>query len=482
MESYTFVVVGGGIAGVSCVEMLCHLRPDNRVLLITASQLVKAVANVSQLTQILCSFDVEEQNYGEFSGKFPNLTVVQDTVLDILPESHQIRTDKGLTFHYEKLCLCHGARPRLLSDNEFVLGIRDTESVQVFQNKLKEASRVVIVGNGGIATELVHELKGVDVIWVIKDETISATFVDPGAGQFFLDSLQEGQTGGAPEVCKRMKYSSRDLAPNSSTCKGSALGPDWHRNIQTLGAKVESTARNVMVEFKSEVKRVLTRTEFQGCGLKESDKWQSARDWSVYIELDNGTVLGSDFVVSATGVTPNGDLISGHLFEQTPDLGIKVDDNFRTNVLDVFAAGDVCTTTWTNAPHWFQMRLWTQARQMGLHVGQCMNASLENRLQTLDFSFEMFTHVTKFFGYKVVLLGLFNGQTLNNEYEILLRITKGQEYVKTILKDGRMHGAILIGETDLEETFENLILNQMDLSSYGEDLLDPSVDIEDYFD
>lgn len=48
--------------------------------------------------------------------------------------------------------------------------------------------------------------------------------------------------------------------------------------------------------------------------------------------------------------------------------------------------------------------------------------------------------------------------------------------------DGRMHGALLIGETDLEETFENLILNQMDLSSYGEDLLDPSIDIEDYFD
>ena len=45
-----------------------------------------------------------------------------------------------------------------------------------------------------------------------------------------------------------------------------------------------------------------------------------------------------------------------------------------------------------------------------------------------------------------------------------------------------MEGAILIGETDLEETFENLILNQMDLSIYGEDLLDPNIDIEDYFD
>ena len=50
------------------------------------------------------------------------------------------------------------------------------------------------------------------------------------------------------------------------------------------------------------------------------------------------------------------------------------------------------------------------------------------------------------------------------------------------MQDGKMQGAVLIGETDLEETFENLILNQLDLSSYGEDLLNPDIDIEDYFD
>ena len=36
-----------------------------------------------------------------------------------------------------------------------MLSIRDTESVKVFQQKLKGARRVVVVGNGGIATELV---------------------------------------------------------------------------------------------------------------------------------------------------------------------------------------------------------------------------------------------------------------------------------------------------------------------------------------
>ena len=124
-------------------------------------------------------------------------------------------------------------------------------------------------------------------------------------------------------------------------------------------------------------------------------------------------------------------------------------------------------------------------------------------------------------------------------------VCTGKEYIKAILQNGRMVGAILIGETDLEvsviilfcyaqchmrvkvhaicnrclqlnfdtyfcsytclsynrlvylhlhvsswsiiffhvqETFENLILNQMDLSRFGESLLDPDIDIEDYFD
>ena len=43
-------------------------------------------------------------------------------------------------------------------------------------------------------------------------------------------------------------------------------------------------------------------------------------------------------------------------------------------------------------------------------------------------------------------------------------------------------GIVMLQLFSLQETFENLILNQLDLSRFGESLLDPSVDIEDYFD
>jgi hypothetical protein len=36
---------------------------------------------------------------------------------------------------------------------------------------------------------------------------------------------------------------------------------------------------------------------------------KAADQWNVYIELTNGKIFGVDFIVSATGVQPNGDLI-----------------------------------------------------------------------------------------------------------------------------------------------------------------------------
>lgn len=73
------------------------------------------------------------------------------------------------------------------------------------------------------------------------------------------------------------------------------------------------------------------------------------------------------------------------------------------------------------------MRLWSQARPMGSYAGLCMVASFLNEPSPmLDFSFELFTHVTRFFGFRVVLLGLFNGQKLEGQYEALVRVTKGE--------------------------------------------------------
>uniref|UniRef100_A0A665X886 Pyridine nucleotide-disulfide oxidoreductase domain-containing protein 1 n=1 Tax=Echeneis naucrates TaxID=173247 RepID=A0A665X886_ECHNA len=451
---FKFVVVGGGIAGVTCVE---------------------------QVSKTLEEFDVEERPSSVLEEKFPNLIVIHSAVKSLHTESHSVETADGRVFGYEKLCICSGGRPKLLTqENPHVLGIRDTDSAQEFQKRLSKAKRIVVVGNGGIALELVYEVEGCEVIWAVKDKAIGNTFFDAGAAQFLIPSLEVDK----PEKtapCKRPRYTTEEPAAGASQIftPGSALGPDWHEGIDLQGA--EQVSRRVSVEYQCEVEKIVTSEELH------NPQQQTLRlengSWPVYIQLTNGKTFGCDFVVSATGVVPNTEpFLHGNNFAQADDGGLQVNDQMMTSEPDVYAAGDVCTACWEHSPMWQQMRLWTQARQMGWYAGRCMVSHILSEPVELDFCFELFSHITKFFNYKVVLLGKFNGQGLGSNHELLVRCTKGHEYVKVVLSGGRMVGAVLIGETDLEETFENLILNQMDLTQYGEELLNPDIDIEDYFD
>eukprot|EP00092_Neocalanus_flemingeri_P008377 GFUD01009033.1.p1 GENE.GFUD01009033.1~~GFUD01009033.1.p1 ORF type:complete len:491 (+),score=165.10 GFUD01009033.1:159-1475(+) len=438
--------------------------------------MVKAVADISHLTKLLTNFNVVEREVKDWQEEHNGVKVVQGFVNGLNPEKKTISVDSFGEIGFKKLCICSGGSPKLISDSPYVLGIRDTESVVKFQEKLREASRVVVVGNGGIATEMVYELDNVEIVWAIKDTSISSVFVDPGAGEFFIKELNKEKDNASKPV-KRMKYTVR--GEDGVEFQGSALGPDWHKGFNTKGCE---RGKKTHVEFEVEVKQVLSKEEFKSRNLVQQkiDKFDE-KDFNAYVELSNGKVFGCDFVVSATGVVPCGDVFK-HVLNVNEEGAIVIDDTMRTSHPDIYAAGDVCSAGWTPAHHWMQMRLWTQARQMGMHAAKAMVTHADGEELELDFCFEMFAHVTKFFGHKVVLLGLYNGQKLDRQYEVLLRVTPGVEYVKTVMKDGRMQGALLIGETDLEETFENLILNQLDLTVYGEDLLDPNIDIEDYFD
>lgn len=223
---------------------------------------------------------------------------------------------------------------------------------------------------------------------------------------------------------------------------------------------------------------------------------------------------------------------------------ILVSNRFETSIADIFAAGDCChyqplptnseISSSLPSTHFFQMRLWTQARIMGTYVAQCMCKVEED--YGIDQHLELFAHVTRFFGYKVVLLGRYNAQGLGEkverivkrtlllnqdnsvcvkedegklskkpkveatayqenvgssssssgatscELEIWSRITPNKQFVKLVVYRGRIIGALLIGDTEMEEVFENLILNQLNISSLGQDILDPDLDLGDYFD
>ncbi|XP_063703133.1 pyridine nucleotide-disulfide oxidoreductase domain-containing protein 1 [Culicoides brevitarsis] len=461
----TCLIVGGGIAGVSCLETLSFLAPTAKIVLLTESPLIKAVTNISQVSKTLQKFDITEKEATSLSAD--TVLVIHDRLIRLETKSFKATTAKGVIIKYEHICLCTGARPKLIStDNPHVIGIRDTDSVIEFQKRIKTGKVMAIVGNGGIASEIVYEVKGIKIHWIVKDEHISSTFVDPGAAKFFQETLIESNaTEKETHVIKRMRYEQTNK--NNAPTKGAALGPDWHRSL-------ELTGNNLQEQNKVEI--------HYNCEVKDIQMNESSSEFPVKLTLTNNEVVECDLVVSATGVVPCIDYEIDVPLKFGPDGGIFVDDLMQTSANNVYAAGDICYAGWKYAPQWFQMRLWTQARQMGGMAAKTIAGKLNNEPVIADFCFELFGHVTQLFGYQVILLGNFNGQGLGDNYEILLRVTPKKEYIKFVLKEGKLQGALLIGDTDLAETCENLILNQLDLTPYGDDILDPNIDIEDYFD
>ncbi|KAH0617121.1 hypothetical protein JD844_028799 [Phrynosoma platyrhinos] len=322
-----FLVVGGGVAGVTCAERLAAEFPTEDILLVTASPVIKAVVNYRQVSRTLEEFDVEEQASSVLEKRYPNIKVIESAVKQLKSEEHD------------------------------------------FQKRLAKAKRIIIVGNGGIALELVK--------------------------------MEERATASSGKI-------------------GSALGPDWHEGLQLKGAK--ELSHKVHIEHLCEIKNTYLQEEFHQ-SQKVSFAFPKAQQEKRNVETDEE----EDYYQAATA--------HSSLVTNIPAHSLAAD----LNALAVTPLNHV------------------------LLIGR-------EYLTALD--------IQK----AVVLLGKYNAQGLGSDHELMLRCTKGQEYVKVVMQNGRMLGAVLIGETDLEETFENLILNQMDLSRYGEDLLDPNIDIEDYFD
>ncbi len=105
----------------------------------------------------------------------------------------KIICDDGSTYFYNKLCICSGASPKLIENSEYIIGIRDTETVSTLQHKLRGARQIMIVGNGGIATELVYEIENCKIIWAVRDKHISHVFFDSHAAKFFERKINQNK-------------------------------------------------------------------------------------------------------------------------------------------------------------------------------------------------------------------------------------------------------------------------------------------------
>lgn len=568
-DEFDCVVLGGGIAGVSCAEELARLAPAASILLVSASRSLRGVNGIVRVTHSVETFDVVERPIDFLAVEHPNVRARLGIARNLNPDARTLDVQDPETGVVQQVryrhscCVATGARPRTVVelDHPRIVTVRDAASVERLAHLLPDTTNVVVVGNGALAAELVEAVapRVARLCWAVRDSYLGRTFFDASASRFLADCIARDAIQAAAAEPSPSASSSAAASLSSNTTMtattttttaahstlGNALGPRWVdilgpisnktrrrvRLVEVGGAAPDTPSEPEAAHAHAEV-TVLTRLE-----LRSAAPAASGRLHALDLTWDDGsTLVDIDLLIVAAGVVPE---VTALGIDRTSiglgdDGGIAVTAQMQsTTHAALFAAGDVASVCpRKDAPNWFQMRLWSQARVMGALAGASMSRALPDTvrgrpsLSDLEieggYNMDLFAHCTSVFGRKVVLLGRFNGQGLD-EYDAVrailhrrispedtpvattataaatataavmtddrvsesadrvtlqVRETPGLEYAKLVIYGDRVVGAMLIGDTDLEEPCEHLITTGVRIDPATTNLLDADLDLD----
>lgn len=192
------------------------------------------------------------------------------------------------------------------------------------------------------------------------------------------------------------------------------------------------------------------------------------------VRLTSGDVFTCDLLGAAIGVRPQLDLAQGT--ELRVDRGLLVDEHLRTNVADVFAAGDCAQIydRWTGQ-HLLDV-LWPSAVAAGRAAGANMAGAKVAYHKGTPFN------ACLLFGLHITAVGQLGGGRDEAEVEVVQHMSRGSSEVwatrphgyasawvqdgpntlRLVLSDQRVVGALIVGEQSLADPLRDLIEWQVD--------------------
>lgn len=182
------------------------------------------------------------------------------------------------------------------------------------------------------------------------------------------------------------------------------------------------------------------------------------------VRLASGEVLRADLYIAATGVRPNIGWLEGSGI--AVNRGITVDDYLRTNLPDVYAAGDVVEARDRFTGESYVHAIFPNA----VRQGQVVAENLLGRETVYEGAESM--NSLKHLGLPVMAVGAMGG-----EEEVRWR--HGDAVRKVFLTDGRIVGFRLAGDVSAGGVLRSLLLRGDDVRHFGPRLADPRFGIAD---
>lgn len=161
------------------------------------------------------------------------------------------------------------------------------------------------------------------------------------------------------------------------------------------------------------------------------------------IRLDNGEEIPADAVLCSTGVRPDLTLYRGSPL--AINKGIVVDDHMRTNLPDVFAAGDIAEYNGV------VFGLWSAALEHGKIAGTNLAGGDMRYATPLMVSTLNLGNVK-----------LFSAGTVADP-DSVVSFREGNAFHRLFVKDGRVAGAVLTGDMGLMAKARNLVVQKAEV-------------------
>jgi pSer/pThr/pTyr-binding forkhead associated (FHA) protein/NADPH-dependent 2,4-dienoyl-CoA reductase/sulfur reductase-like enzyme len=329
-----------------------------------------------------------------------------------------VTVDNGMAIPYDALLVAAGAAPLMLdvpgAHLSGVLTFRSLQDVRAILEHLPQVQHAVIVGGGVLGLEWVQALRhhGVHVTYLLRDPRLMPRVLDEIASEIVLHQLRAAGVNILLED------------------EVAAFEPRRIGTAETRGAVATVGA----------------------------------------VRTTRGKVLPCDMVGIAIGVRPNVEFLDGSGL--SIDRGLLVDRFLRTNVPNVYAAGDVAhlrdAGVGMDIP---PIGLWQPARAQGKVAAT--NMVRADAVSAYDPGAPY--QATHLYDLDFAAAGLVNPPATNG-VEVLAQRTQ-TTYRKLILRDGMLVGAVCVGDRSRTLLFKRIIDSRLNVAPIRDRLLDPQFDL-----
>ncbi len=395
-----YVIIGNSAAAVGCIEGLRKCDKEGRITVISdETHHVYSRPLISYYLAGKVSAKNMVYRKQDFYEKFGVTTMFGKKATAIDPKQKTVTLDGGETVKYDKLLIATGSSP-FVPPTE---GLKDQDNFYTF---LKY-----------------DDALGIEK-WISKD----ANVVVVGAGLIGLKAAE-------------------GIAPVAGSVHVVEMAPRVLPMIldEAAAAPVQKRLEENGVTFH------LGMTVGEVIGDKHIEQ----------VVLKDGTVLPCDVLVMGVGVRPN--VAEAKAAGVDVNRGIIVDDTMRTNVADIWAAGDVTEGVDAITGERKIMALWPNAYAQGRAAGYDMAGKKD------DFTGVFPMNAVGFFGLSVITAGVQGGEGI----ELLAKYDEKTGASKRFfVKDDRLVGMILVGDVDRAGIYTYLMSERIPLYSLEGKLTD----------